>query len=270
MNSYYRFYQNEDFLKDIKNLKLRNIDVVNKWNTSATLVGAYRKKLGISKPKYKNIAIGDTEQFEKDLDTLNIPELMNKWNIGAYTILRAREELGLTKNHSRGRSHLHKDDYINDLANPILKHRDISEKWKVSTGTVCRNRKQLGYGFWPQQKRSKLEIQFAELLSELDIAFIEQKQIGPYKPDFYLGHKICLDIHGRYIHSLEESKERDSRKRQWMTENNYIYLVFWEEHLQHPIDIQNKILNTYYKVINDKTVMGSPAQQCVIKKPCEP
>lgn len=253
MSGFYRFHSNDEFIADINNLDLKNKEIMDKWTTSSSLVGFYRKKYNICKPKYKNIAIGKTASFEADLFELTIPAIMQKWEVGSYTILRARKELGLTKNNSRGKSHLHKDEYIEDLANPMLKHKSIADKWNVSISTVCRNRKHLGYGFWPQQARSSLEETFSELLNELNLAFIEQKKIGPFVPDFYLGHNICIDIHGAYIHSLEESISRDKRKVEWMSANNYLYFVFWEKDLLFPERIKEEILKIYLTRVDEIT-----------------
>lgn len=235
--------ENEDFIKDIKDITLLSRDITNKHKVCSGLVKYYRKKFNIPKSKYKNIPVGLINEFEEDLFSLNIPDIQKKWNVGNYTILKARENLSLKGVYKN--SYLHKDEYILDLSNPCLKHNDIANKWGVSISTVCRNRKILGYGFWPQTTRTKLETKLASILEELDLGFTEQKKILKYTVDFYLGNKLIIDIHGRWVHSLEESIKRDSEKEKILKTNEYIYVVIWEEELQNENLLKDKILFYY-------------------------
>jgi very-short-patch-repair endonuclease len=80
-----------------------------------------------------------------------------------------------------------------------------------------------------------------QILLSLDLAFIKQKRIDKWSIDFYLGRKYCLDVHGKWAHSLPKIKERDKRKLLFMEESCYKYLVIHEEELANKEKVLQKI-----------------------------
>ncbi|MDA2383024.1 topoisomerase I [Bacillus cereus] len=128
-----------------------------------------------------------------------------------------------------------------ELKNPYLSHVEIAIKYGVSDTCVGKRRKELNVKVRKKNYDTLLEQQVEQLLLSLDLAFIKQKRIDKWSIDFYLGRKYCLDVHGKWAHSLQKIKERDKRKLLFMEEGCYKYLVIHEEELANKEKVLQKI-----------------------------
>ena len=81
-------------------------------------------------------------------------------------------------------------------------------------------------------------------LLRYDIFFLEQQQLGPYWPDFYLPDLIfpgfpkgtVIEADGAFWHGTKAAKARDARKDRWYRENGY-FVYRWDEwHIQQDTD----------------------------------
>ena len=81
-----------------------------------------------------------------------------------------------------------------------------------------------------------------EGLQKIGISFIKHKSIlGFCQTDLFIEPNICIFCDGDYWHNLPERIERDSNVNQFLLDNNFISLRFWE----HEIHLEtNKCLNT--------------------------
>ncbi|MHA4041096.1 PDDEXK family nuclease [Bacillus cereus] len=128
-----------------------------------------------------------------------------------------------------------------ELKNPYLSHVEIAIKYGVSDTCVTKRRKELNVKVRKKNYDTLLEQQVEQMLLSLDLAFIKQKRIDKWSIDFYLGRKYCLDVHGKWAHSLKKIKERDKRKLLFMEEGCYKYLVIHEEELANKEKVLQKI-----------------------------
>ncbi|HDR4602635.1 MULTISPECIES: hypothetical protein [Bacillus] len=128
-----------------------------------------------------------------------------------------------------------------ELKNPYLSHVEIAVKYGVSDTCVAKRRKELNVKVRKKNYDTLLEQQVEQILLNLDLAFIKQKRIDKWSIDFYLGRKYCLDVHGKWAHSLKKIKERDKRKLLFMEKSCYKYLVIHEEELANKEKVAQKI-----------------------------
>ncbi|PFX70630.1 topoisomerase I [Bacillus cereus] len=128
-----------------------------------------------------------------------------------------------------------------ELKNPYLPHVEIAIKYGVSDTCVAKRRKELNVKVRKKNYDTLLEQQVEQMLLSLDLAFIKQKRIDKWSIDFYLGRKYCLDVHGKWAHSLKKIKERDKRKLLFMEEGCYKYFVIHEEELANKEKVLQKI-----------------------------
>lgn len=91
-----------------------------------------------------------------------------------------------------------------ELKNPYLSHVEIAVKYGVSDTCVAKRRKELNVKVRKKNYDTLLEQQVEQILLSLDLAFIKQKRIDKWSIDFYLGRKYCLDVHGKWAHSLKK------------------------------------------------------------------
>ncbi len=131
----------------------------------------------------------------------------------------------------------------NDLKNPYLSHVKIAKKYNTTPDVVAQRRKRKGLQVRRNVGRTLLEEEIVRILDKLDIVYHEQKRIGKWSCDFYLGNKIIIDIHGEWAHNKEIVIERDSRKKQELEELQYNYLVILEKDL----GIAEKLITQYLK-----------------------
>ncbi len=107
-------------------------------------------------------------------------------------------------------------------------------------------------------QKSKLEQKFEDLLTELNIQFINQHPLNGYLYDFYIPkHNILIevdgdwfhcnpDVHPEAIHEIQKFvKENDERKNIIAKENNILLLRFWEKDINDSIDSVKSKLSEY-------------------------
>lgn len=129
------------------------------------------------------------------------------------------------------------EEFIADLKDPRLTSVDIeekyAEKYAIGQSRIQQLRKKLGIRV---QLDFKSHISSAEkavmlVLDELDLAYICEKKIGRFHIDFYLGKHICIEVQGKYWHSLPARKIRDSRKKKFLEDSGYKVIYVKEEDL---------------------------------------
>lgn len=146
------------------------------------------------------------------------------------------------------------EEFKEDLANPLKSVVELARKYKVSCQTIKNWRTEKFGDFKTLNNRwlrkSEAEIEFEEILEELDLAYIFQKELGKWRVDFYLGFKIVIEIQGDYWHKSEEQQEVDLRKKTEL--ENEGYKVFWieEKALKNKDSVKKQIINIIGSSIN--------------------
>ncbi|WP_232490104.1 endonuclease domain-containing protein [Neobacillus cucumis] len=130
-----------------------------------------------------------------------------------------------------------------ELRNPYLTHVEIAAKYGVTDTCVAKRRKELEVKVRKRNFDTLIEQQVEQLLLDLDLVYFKQKKIDRWSIDFYLGKKHCIDVHGRWSHSLNKVKERDIRKQIFMSENGFKYLIIHERELADLKGVMKRIKN---------------------------
>lgn len=188
--------------------------------------------------------------LKENCQQLKLTELKEHLGICEETIYRLLKALNLKRKRMWYRKLPNNIDVNKDLANPYLSHVKIADKYNVTPDVVAQRRKRAGLSVRRNVSRTRLEEKIASILDNLDIVYKEQKRIGKWSIDFYLGNKICLDVHGIYMHSKLIAKDRDNRKKEWLIKNGYQYIIIWEDQIENAIEILQNRLGDIFKWIN--------------------
>ncbi|PFC88594.1 topoisomerase I [Bacillus anthracis] len=189
---------------------------------------------------YRNIEQWQVDFIVKYADR-KLKDIGKEINLDERRVGEILKLLGVKRNRHR-KIYLPKTAEVEqELKNPYLSHVEIAVKYGVSDTCVAKRRKELNVKVRKKNYDTLLEQQIEEILLSLDLAFIKQKRIDKWSIDFYLGRKYCLDVHGKWAHSLSKIKERDKRKLLFMEESCYKYLVIHEEELVNKEKVLQKI-----------------------------
>ncbi|ANV70867.1 topoisomerase I [Bacillus cereus] len=189
---------------------------------------------------YRNIEQWQVDFIVKHADR-KLKDIGKEINIDERRVGEILKLLGIKRTRHR-KIYLPKTAEVEqELKNPYLSHVEIAIKYGVSDTCVTKRRKELNVKVRKKNYDTLLEQQVEQMLLSLDLAFIKQKRIDKWSIDFYLGRKYCLDVHGKWAHSLKKIKERDKRKLLFMEEGCYKYLVIHEEELANKEKVLQKI-----------------------------
>lgn len=210
----------------INNADKKCVDIAKEVGIDSRKVSAILLASGIRERKYNTIE--ETEEFMtdiKDTSKTNV-ELAKKYNVSASAIGARRRALGIMFSPLK----LPRTSEVEeDLKNPYKSHVELARKYGVSEATIARRRNELGVKVRLKNFNTIPEIIVAEVLEELDYAYIQQKHIGKWSIDFYLGNKTCIDVHGEWTHSKPKVVERDKRKAEFLKSEGYRYLIIYEK-----------------------------------------
>ena len=138
------------------------------------------------------------------------------------------------------------EEYEKDLADPFKSHVELALKWNVTDTSIAHSRKIRNYGVRKKNYDTIPELKLAKILEILDITFFQQKRISKWSIDFYLGNKICIDIHGSFFHEKEVIKNRDRSKENELLQKGYSYLSIHEYELENHIKLTKKIESFFW------------------------
>lgn len=183
--------------------------------------------------KFNKINEEQVEWFKNNIH-LKWVDLLKGVGISDDTGRRLLKALGIKRERHWKRYLPNTPEAMEDLLNPYMSHVKIAEKYGVHETTVGHRRKELGVGVRRNMETMNLlEEKLAEILDELDYAYIPQKKINQWSIDFYMGQKTCIDVHGEWAHTRKGMPERDARKAKELEELGYHYLVIHETELEH-------------------------------------
>jgi very-short-patch-repair endonuclease len=89
------------------------------------------------------------------------------------------------------------------------------------------------------QSERKIRTLFQKSL--FDLVYHKQKRISKWSIDFYLGCKFCIDVHGTWAHSKTLVIDRDQKKKLYLENEGFHYLVIQEEELSNIQNVKQKI-----------------------------
>lgn len=147
----------------------------------------------------------------------------------------------------------YKEEFLSDLSNTAYSNSQIGFKYGVGYTTVSGWRKEI-FGdvksyYNANLSQSTSEMKFELILNNLGIAFIREYKLENLKYDYYIGHKILIEIHGDYWHR-EDSKSNEEIKLNICKKNSYSLLEITENDLnKDPNGVKKKVLDLYLKNI---------------------
>ena len=196
------------------------------------------KNLGLTKTP-KSVWTSDKIAWLKENYNLTYKEMVEYLQFDDETIRLKINELGLKRTtvYRPFKLNMEDQEFLSDLDNPTLTAPDIVEKYRDKYGVGESRIHQLR-----KQRRIKLQVNTIDrsstaetkvrgILEELDVAYIQEKKIGRYSIDFYLGFKMCLEVQGRYWHSQPHRVESDRRKKEFLESQGYRVIYVWDDEL---------------------------------------
>lgn len=220
-------------------------------------VSRYARLWGLSKVEFRNRKMTN-EKIEWLKENYNLPykELREYTGCCDEVIRQELLRLGIkrTTKYRPFKVDMNDKEFISDLKNPRLTSVDIEEKYKNKYGVGQSRIQQLRkkYGIKLQldfkHRLSTPEKVVKQILEDLDLAYILEKQVGKYHIDFYLGKKTCIEVQGSYWHSLPKRKITDKRKREFLESKGYKIIYINEEEIE----------NAKKDIINKLTKLGFP------------
>lgn len=223
-------YRNSDFLQS---------DVAEALGVSHDTLRRVAKSLGLEKVR-KSVWSSEKIMWLKSNYNLTYKEMCEYLGFNEETIRLKINELGLhrTTRYRPFKLDMSDTEFLSDLDNPTLTAPDIVEKYKDKYG-VSESR------IWQLRKQRRIKLQVdtihrvstseskvKEILDELDVAYIQEKAVGKYHIDFYLGFKLCLEVQGHYWHNKPERKATDIRKKDYLSRLGYKVVYIWDNELE--------------------------------------
>ena len=235
-----------DFLKEEypkKDLTLSQI--AEQLGVSVETVRRRAKSIGLERPK---------DRWTK----ANVKWLKNNFNktykeMSQYLgmseeVIRVKiNELGIVRTsvYRPFKLDMNDKEFLSDLENPRLSAPDIVRKYEDKYGIgesrihQLRKEREIKLQLNTIGRESSLERKVRKYLESLDLAYIQEKRVGKYNIDFYLGFKACIEAHGAYWHSRPERIKSDERKANYLKSKGYKVLYIWENEMQ---DMEKNVL----------------------------
>lgn len=167
---------------------------------------------------------------------ISLNELANNIGLSLAGVQKRMKKLGIdTKQYIEKNPHYRpgktpRDEaFFKDIDNPKYSSIELAEKYGVSDVAIQRWRKKRHGKFKPQLDTSTHlttpERRVKELLDELDIVYFTHHVIEGWNVDFYLGHKLAIEVNGTYWHGKEKNMRKDVRKLTELMDKGYRVLT---------------------------------------------
>jgi very-short-patch-repair endonuclease/biotin operon repressor len=197
--------------------------------------------------------------INENINILTIEEISDNLNIPKETILKKVKD-GKYLNYDYPNNKLKKEEIDFILDNYLIyTDNDIAKMFNVSERIISDTRKYYGIQKTGSEINgpTKPEKIIMEILEELSIKFLYNKQLEEYRPDFYIEkNKLIIEVQGDYFHCnpyiyTEGPKDeiqlrhiiRDYYKKCYYLSRGYEILYLWEN------DIINDLENVKSKIL---------------------
>lgn len=225
-------------------------EIASELNTTIDSVKHKARSLKLKKnmAKIHNLLTDDEKEYIRNNSAKkDAKQIAKELNRNKDTVRKYIVEEQLVTRHTLFKHLIVQEDFKKDFYNPSLSHAYVGRKYNVRDWTIRKwrlkeigNYKQMTDTFLC---KSVPEIKVEEVLEDLDLAYMYEKQIMNWKVDYYLGNKTIIEVQGEYWHSLEKVKEKDERKFTELKDNGYTIIEIWENEVNDIELIKTKILN---------------------------
>lgn len=216
-----------------------------------------KPRTGRHKTKVSIYSEEDDIFLMKNAKNMSIVELANKLNKPAWSVGKHMKQIGIKDRKKRSKIiPPNSKEFNDDIKNPSLSHSFLSRKYNVGVSTIKKWRINM-FGTFKQMTdtylcKSTAEIDFEQILSELNLAFIYEQKIDKWKVDYDLGFNCLVEIQGSYWHKkIEKVINKDIRKKDYLTQKGYIVIEIWDYSLQNKDFVKNKVLSILKQCIDN-------------------
>lgn len=227
-------------------------DIIKKLNKSKDAIQCRAKTLKIKRP----FLLSDEEKcfIDENYKTMQVTAIARKLKRKLDTVKRYMDSMNYESMDSRLEQELNENEkFKNDFHNPQLSGAYIARLYGFNDSYIISQRKKRIGNFKQMTNtflcKSVAEIDFEEILEELNMTFLYEYKINKWKVDYYLGFNVVVEIQGTYWHSLEKVKEKDKRKFEDLKNLNYIVIEIQEEELKNKDLVKEKIMQIYKRAV---------------------
>ena len=225
-------------VEQYSNPNVTQVEIAKAIGVNPSTLTRYAKSKGLFKT-VKVKMTSENKEWLRENYQLPYKELREHTGCCDEVIRLALKDMGIDRNtpYRPFKIDMSDKEFLKDLEDPRLTAPDIVEKYKdkygVGESRIHQLRKQLRIRLQVDSihRESSAEKWVREILEELDVAYIQEKVIGRYHIDFYLGFKLCIEVQGHYWHNRPERKATDSRKRKFLSDKGYRVVYIWDNEL---------------------------------------
>ena len=263
-------YKSEDF--DLN-------DITEYFQISESTIVKKAKELKLNKTNKRFFSKEEEKWLKEHSEEYTLKELSEKLGKNNWVIGKFLTSIGILKRKGKSGGGSvccmpQTDEFKEDIKNPAYSHTYLARKYKVSDCTIRNWRKKLFGDFKTMVNtylcKTSLELDFENILNELNLVFEYNKKIDNWTIDYYLGLKICIEMNGEYWHGdlnknnqhakITKTMQKDKNKKEFLINNGYTILYFNENDLKDVEKVKEEIVK----------IMGLPMKKFIEKKPSEP
>lgn len=235
--------------------KIKIEDMVKSFNLSESVIVKKAKELNLIKNRVIPITHLSSEEqsyIRNNIEILSLSEIANNLKRKRDTIQRFVITEGLiykTNKYPMPTS----EEFANDIGNPMYSNAALGRIYGYTDLVIKKWREELFGDFQTMIDTYRCmtvpEIDFRDILEELDLSYLYEYKIDKWKVDFYLGCKLIVEIQGDYWHSLDKVKEKDNRKESSLKAMGYKILYINEKDITNTEEIKKLIIEEYKKAV---------------------
>lgn len=226
-------------------------EITSKLDTTKHSVYSKAKALKLIK---RFVSIEEEKFILEYYQKLTVSEIAKAINKNRKTVYDYIEKNALSAPLSRFNFYYKEnEDFKKDFENPALSSSYVGKKYGFNDSYIGAKRKEL-IGDYKSMINTFLcksvpELQFEDIMEEIDLTFFYEYKINKWKCDYYLGQKIIVEIQGEYWHSLDKVKEKDDRKFQELLDLGYTIITFNETSLENKNFVKEVVFKTIQKAV---------------------
>ena len=239
-------------------------DIVQFFETSEGTIVRKAKELGLKKvPKRffndEELAYLRRNAGKKTLAKMSEDLGKNDWVIG-----KQLTKMGILVRLGKRVLPPESEEFDKDIANPAFSNSALGRKYGVYGSTIKKWRDER-FGTFKRMvdtwlNKSTAEMDFENILEELNLAYLYEKKIGKWKVDYSLGFNCLVEINGSHWHDeIQKTIEKDERKLRELNNMGYAVLVIWDYELKDKAAVKKKVLealkvcaDNYFKNIGSR------------------
>lgn len=222
-------------------------DIMDKLKRTKDSVQCRAKELKIKRP----YMLTDVEKkfIDDNYSIKTIQSIATSLKRKRDTIVAYMKSKNYESMESKLDRYLKNEDFSKDFCNPQLSGAYVARKHGFNDSYITLQRKKRIGSFKQMTNtflcKSVAEMDFEDILEELNMSYFYEHKIDKWKVDYYLGFNVIVEIQGAYWHSLEKVKEKDSRKFKELKDLGYTVIEIQEEELKNKESVKETIVKTF-------------------------